>query len=329
MSLSHEAEHDEQVMTRYFLGLLPAEEAERLDEQSIADAELARRLRVVEHDLVDAYVRGTLDSATRAQFERAYLTSARRREKVRFAESLRRAVDRSGVQPTVTSTMTPTMTPTPTPTATPAPAPAAVRRARFNLQLGSLAFAFAAILLLVTGALLFQAIQLRQQLSTALSERAALDRRTQELQQQLNDQIAAKTEASRELDRMRAVLSDAMQRAVGRAAALALSPQTRSIATVPALRITPDAENAAFKLLLEANAYPRYQVALRDPGTNAILWRSEPIAASPSGREGPSVPVVVPGRMLKTQHYSLDLSGINASGGSELLGSYAFRAVTR
>jgi hypothetical protein len=320
MSLSHEAEHDEQAMTRYFLGLLPAHEAERLDELSIADADLARRLRVVEHDLVDAYVRGTLDSATRQQFERAYLTSPRRREKVRFAESLRRAVDRS-------ATPTPTaQTPPPTPTSTTTAAPA--RRARFSFGWGSLALA-AAVLLIVSGLLLFQALRLRQEVSTLESERIALDRRTQELQQQLNDQVAAKAETAKELNRVRAMLGDAMQRAVGSAAALILSPQTRSIASVPTLRIRPDADSAAFTLLLEANPYSRYQATLKDPGTNAVLWRSEPLASTSSPKEGPAVSVIIPARLLKAQHYALELSGVGAAGGSELIGSYAFHVVSR
>lgn len=342
MSLSHEAEHDESVMTQYFLGQLSAEEAERLDEQSIADAELARRLRVVEHDLVDAYVRGTLDAATRQQFERAYLTSTRRREKVRFAESLRRAVDR-----TTTPTATPTPMPTPSHTAAPTPAPAPrVRRAGFsfgfNIGWGSLVGAAAALLLIVTGALVMEAMQLRKELSSAESQRAALDRRTQELQQQLNDQMAAKAETMRELDRLRVLLDQAMQDAVSAGgaaasqtlrsgllttAALILSPQTRSIATIPTLRVAPrGVESASLKLLLEANPFSTYQVTLKDPGTNAILWRSERLSPS-SGREGPSVAVVVPARLLKAQHYSLDLSGIGASGHPELLGSYAFQVI--
>jgi len=342
MSLSHEAEHDEQVMTQYFLGQLSAEDAERLDEQSIADAELARRLRVVEHDLVDAYVRGALDTATRAQFERAYLTSTRRREKVRFAESLRRAVDR-----TTTPTATPTSTATTTPSATPAaaPAPPRTRRAGFSFGWGSLVWAAAAVLLFVTGALLVQATQLRRELTAAESQRAALDRRTQDLQQQLNDQLAAKAETMKELDRLRVLLETAMQNAVSAGgataeqslrsgllttAALILSPATRSIAaSVPTMPMpAANTQGAAFRLVLEANPFSSYQVTLKDPGTNAIIWRSARIAPS-SGREGPSVAVVVPARLLKAQHYSLDLSGFGGSGNSELLGSYAFQVIRR
>jgi hypothetical protein len=322
MSLSHEAEHDEQAMTRYFLGLLPAHEAEQLDEQSLADTDLARRLRAVEHDLVDAYVRGALDDTTRQQFERSYLTSPRRREKVRFAESLRRAVDKN-------ATPTPTQTPTPTPTPSPTPAP--VRRSRFSFGWGPLAFA-ATILLIVSGILGFEALRLRQQLTVVETQRAAQDRLTHELQQQLNVQIAARTEATKELDRVQALLGEAMQRAVVSAAALILAPQTRSIATVPTLRIRPGMDNATITLLMEANPYSRYRVVLKDPGTNAVLWRSDPLPPSLSTKDGPTVSVIVPTRQLKAQHYSLELSGTgptDAAGRDEIMGSYAFQVLTR
>jgi hypothetical protein len=55
----HDSSSDDEQLVRYLLGLLPDEEAERLDELSIADDELAWRLRAVEDDLVDAYVTGS------------------------------------------------------------------------------------------------------------------------------------------------------------------------------------------------------------------------------------------------------------------------------
>src|SRR5262249_25227269 len=78
----------------YLLGLLPEEEVERLDEESIADDDVAARLSAVEDDLVDAYITETLDQSTRARFETVYLMSPRRRDKVKFARRFLAAVDR-------------------------------------------------------------------------------------------------------------------------------------------------------------------------------------------------------------------------------------------
>jgi hypothetical protein len=79
---------DRELLRNYLLAGLPEEEIERLDELSIADDEFAWRLRDVENDLIDAYVRGELTGEIRAKFQSSYLSSAERREKVAFAEAL-------------------------------------------------------------------------------------------------------------------------------------------------------------------------------------------------------------------------------------------------
>src|SRR5580765_1579584 len=95
MSVPCESIPDDRQLVCYVLGLLPEEEAERLDEQSIVLDEVAARLTCVENDLVDAYVSGTLDRDILERFESCYLASPRRRDKVRFAERFLSAVDRS------------------------------------------------------------------------------------------------------------------------------------------------------------------------------------------------------------------------------------------
>lgn len=82
MSMSHET------LARYVLGTLPPEEAEKLDERSVTDAEFAAQLKVVEHDLADAYVRGELSADERQQWERIFLASPEGRDQLRFATAL-------------------------------------------------------------------------------------------------------------------------------------------------------------------------------------------------------------------------------------------------
>jgi anti-sigma factor RsiW len=93
MTLSHEPGHDDQLV-RYLLGILPDEDAERLDELTVWDDEMAWRLRIVENDLVDAYVAGTLTGETLERFESFYMSSDRRRRKVRFARGFLAALER-------------------------------------------------------------------------------------------------------------------------------------------------------------------------------------------------------------------------------------------
>src|SRR5256885_7056027 len=79
--------NDQQKLTQYLLGSLPMAEAERLDELSVTDDEVAEALRSVENDLIDAYVQDELDEAERAKFKTHYLASATRRERVAFAQA--------------------------------------------------------------------------------------------------------------------------------------------------------------------------------------------------------------------------------------------------
>ena len=69
MSVLRKSQLDDQQLVRYLLRLLPDEEADRLDEMSIADEETVWRLRVAENDLVDGYVSGALTGETLERFE--------------------------------------------------------------------------------------------------------------------------------------------------------------------------------------------------------------------------------------------------------------------
>ena len=77
-----------QTLRDYLLGLLPEEEAERLDELSIVDDECAGRIRAVEHDLVDAFARDELQGVQLERFRSRYLASPQGRESIRFAQTL-------------------------------------------------------------------------------------------------------------------------------------------------------------------------------------------------------------------------------------------------
>jgi hypothetical protein len=322
MSLSHDTLHADDQFVRYLLGLLTEEEAERVDELSIADDEVAWRLRATENDLVDAYVRGSLNDTDRARFERVYLVTPKRRDKVRFAKSLLNSID-------------PVAERAETAAASPAKVLPWPQRLFAQPAVGWALAAAATILLVLSGALMLQTARLRGNLGTLETERAAADRRAQDLQQQIDTQRSAATESSRELDRLRTQLSEATQRGnseprgaslLSGAVALVLTPQTRSSGVMPSVAVRPGADGVSFALLLESNDFPRYQVALKDPATSAILWRSEKLPAA-SINQAPAVSVIVPARLLKAQHYALELSGVRAAGAADVVASYVVRVV--
>jgi hypothetical protein len=318
---------DDRQLARYLLGLLPDQEAERLDEASIADDEVATRLRVVEDDLVDAYVSGTLSGELLERFESHYLASPRRRQNVQFARSFLRAIDRAAAAPAQQRHK-----------ATPVfPIEKGDAHHRTDhappLKLASRLMAAVAVLVVLCGVLLLDAVRLRNGLRVAHTESIGLSDRARELEQQLSEQRAANAAAMQELERVRESAAAPPLRSPqgppGRlAAALVLLPQTRAVGLVPTIAISPGADSVAFELQLESNDFPRYQVALSDPDSNRIEWRSDPIAARSTGRE-PTLSVIVPARGLGPHHYSLALVGLGAASKSEVVGSYTFQVARR
>jgi hypothetical protein len=85
-------------------------------------------------------------------------------------------------------------------------------------------------------------------------------------------------------------------------------------------------DRVRFELQLEANDFPSYRVGLQDPATRRILWRSDWIVPRASADQV-SLPVVVPANLLAAQHYSLELTGRDAGGRAEVIGSYTVRVV--
>jgi hypothetical protein len=340
----HESGHDDQQLVRYLLRLLPDEEADRLDELSISDDDVAWRLRMVENDLVDAYVSGALTGERLERFESFYLSSARRREKVRFAGSFFGAVDR-GAGPADTDAGCHSMG---------APAVRQGRAfSRVSQAYGQIVprsnaawtlAAAAALLLLVCGGLLVQEAGLQNGLNVAQRESAALSSRAHELERQLDDQRAANTEAAKELERARASKAAAVARQSAAARppdqtpgasqqglttiALVLLPQTRAVGPIDTLVVPQRTNRVAFELRLESNRFRRYQVALKDPATNQIVWRSGQLTAtSPGDQVG--VSAILPTSVLKPQHYSLELVAQTADGTDQVVGSYAVQIVFR
>jgi hypothetical protein len=252
-------------------------------------------LRSIENDVVDAYVCGTLEGELRERFESFYLASPLRRERVKFARGFLNAVDRL---PDAATTMTSVVA---------VPAPAWPRR-KF-IWLGS-----AAGLLVACGLLLLRDVRLQRGLFDAQHDGAALGQRGRELARQLGDERIANDALRKEVERLRAE----------QPLALVLRPQTRAALSVPVIAVPRELDAVAFELELEASDFSQYQVALKDPATNRIAWRSGFITAE-SSRRPPAVGVRVPASLLRPQHYALELSGRKPGAPFDAVGSYAFQ----
>jgi hypothetical protein len=81
---------DETLLVKYLLGDLPEERQVEVEDRAFADQEFLGALEAAEADLIDAWVRGELSPSERRAFERRFLTSPSRRNKVEFARALAR-----------------------------------------------------------------------------------------------------------------------------------------------------------------------------------------------------------------------------------------------
>ena len=313
MSPSLESRPNDRELVQYLLGLLSEEDTERLDELSLTDDEIAWRLRGVEDDLVDAYVSGTLEGDTLERFESFYLSSPRRRERVKFAANLRRAIEKAAPPEVVAVPLGKSAA------ASDAAAEPAGRAARTGAWGWAAA---AAVVVSLGGAWVFEEVRLRRGLDDAKKETASLDQRARDLEQQL---ALARAVPPVQPDRPDRVVAAAQ---VVEPVALLLLPQTRAVTTLAKLNEPKGVDHVNIDLRLESNDFPSYQAALRDPATGKIVWRSGWIGA-PGASPRAAVPVRIPANVLKPQHFALELSGRHDGTAGDLVSSYAFEVVHR
>ena len=305
MPLPYESFHDDQLIG-YLLGSLPADEAERLDEQTLIDDELAERLRMVEDDLVDAYACGRLTGDVLRRFELFYLASPRRREKATFAREFAATVEGAGPrQPAAAS---------------PVPHPAA-GAVGVHARVFAWPLAAAAVLFLGMSLLFLQDVQLRRALKDAERQAAASGQRATTMATQLEEQQRAAAATTQALADARAVQPLAT-------VALVLLPQTRGVGSTPIIAVASGSGTVPLELQIEAASPARYEVALKDPATNQVVWRSPPITRQ-RVRRPPVVTVGLPASLLKPQHYALDLFELRTGVTPVFAGSYAFEVARR
>src|SRR5262245_15087243 len=186
-------------MIRIQVGSLPEQETERFDELCFVDDEFVERLRPVENDLVDKYVRGELPGPTLERFDAHYLASPIRREKVKTARAFQLHAESVVATGKVVFTPGPSEMNAISDSNIPKWTFLAGFRAFPRLILTS-----AAILVLVgLGWMVFELSRLRSQVDRAQATRTALEQREKELRESLERQRQASLATEKELERVR------------------------------------------------------------------------------------------------------------------------------
>jgi hypothetical protein len=307
-------------MIQYLLGQLSEAEQEGLEEKYFADGDVFEQLLGVEDDLIDAYVRGELSPGEREHFERRFLASPRRRERLEFASVL------AGSRPT----------------AQPAAAPRAGdrRRASFWQALLSpfqtrnmlLPFSLAAATVIAVAGVSWLALRTRtapeipQQVGTAQPEPPPGENPPPRQEPPtLPEPAPTPTPAPRPR-----VASAPRQRAPmdGSVVSFALEPElVRDIQESKKLRIPPNARSVRLRLELDADEYARYRAVLRTSEGKEV-WSQSGLTAS-AAKSARSVSVSMPAHVLASGEYVLTLSGVAAGGHIEEAADYIFAVEKR
>ncbi len=86
--VTQEKLHNETEIRRFLLGELPADARIAFEERFVADESLFEQISVAEDELIESYVRGTLSPAEKVNFEREFLSTEPRRQRVTFTRSM-------------------------------------------------------------------------------------------------------------------------------------------------------------------------------------------------------------------------------------------------
>jgi hypothetical protein len=76
----------------YLLGQMPEQDESGVEARLISDREFYDELSIVEDELIDQYLGGTLSDSERQNFEAHFVTSPERWQKIRFAKALKKHV---------------------------------------------------------------------------------------------------------------------------------------------------------------------------------------------------------------------------------------------
>jgi hypothetical protein len=104
-----------------------------------------------------------------------------------------------------------------------------------------------------------------------------------------------------------------------------LAPPVRGSDHIATLSIPGRTSQIDARLELEPGNFPPYRVVLTAEADTTELWRSESLSAQ-GASDNRYLSLRFPARLLRSQVYSLVVSGTGPNGESEIIGNYPFRA---
>ena len=307
-----ETSYDRRLLIEYLLHGLSEEEEARVEERYFVDAEFHRQLRAAERDLIDVYARNELAGQEKERFERCFLSSPRRQERIEFARALADSTPRTaGVKgegyaiPGIVSWWQPLLA---------------------YMGANSRAVGLSAMMLIAIFGLW---------VAFAWLNKSEQSREGQVVQKQdpspdSESQPAAsppqsEPEPGRPAEPTEESDKTARSKGAPRIATYTLSPYlTRDISEVKEIVIAPAINTVRLRLYVEGDLHESYEAVLVTPEGRKI-WERDRLKGK-RANAGALVVLMIPARVLTSRDYVLNLKG-SARGEREDVGKYYFRAV--
>ncbi|MEK6324983.1 MAG: hypothetical protein AABN33_25355 [Acidobacteriota bacterium] len=300
-------------LTRYLLGKLTGEERIEVEDRYLSDGKFFDELAVAEDELIDDYVRGELSHSNRELFERNFLCSTGRHERVKSARALMKFADTHAATTRVSWW----------------------QRVRSALSLESpamrLVLATGFMMLIIGGPLVvIQMSKLSSDLQGLKSEQLAQNQRETELEQLLAQQKRQNDELNQAINRERGERGQ-LEQEVARLREQQAPPVTFALgfgeierskggpAQATKLNVPQGIEIIKLQLELLKDEYENYMVILEDAQQRDI-WRG--LLQSTKAGKHRAVVVRLPSRLLSTGQYKLILSGTNNKRDYEVLSEF-------
>lgn len=305
--MTHYNLENEYEIRRFLLGEMAEDERTVFEACFLADQDRFESVKVVEDELIEAYVRGQLAAGERENFEKAFLTTAKRRERVAFTRAMLENLATPKHDIIYATEASPSF---------PGSLVAFFKRPAF-----AGATAFALLLAALAGWLIFRTprgneIEIVRR-ETPTPSPAAIQTPVP-VGPPVNENINA-VKPNIDTNRNENTRPEKPAPAPQTVTLALFAGTLRSGGSTGTLNLPKDAKGANLLLNLEANDYKNYRAEVVDQNGD-LVFRSGPLKP-----RGSTLTLNVPGSKLQNGDYMVRLSGIRPDGRIESASDYQFR----
>ncbi len=300
--------YNETEIRRFLLGELEEKERTAFEEKFLADEDFFAQIRVAEDELIESYVRGTL--AEKAKFERNFLTTKKRRERVAFTRAM---IGKLSEKPQTVEEKTPFF----------------ASLIEFFRQ-PRIAFGAAfALLFLVSGFWFLvsrKPVEIVRQITPTptiqpITNQTAIVNQTPNVNVAVNSNLPEKRESNKANTTIETPkkVEEKPKEIVANPVLALFAGVVRSDGKTNELNLPRNSQGANLVLNLEAQDYQTYRAEIVDQNGN-IIYRSGKLRARNS-----KIFAFVPSKNLKRGDYLLKLYGFNSQNEEESAADFQFR----